>query len=163
MKTKFQLAMGLALLLVATSAGFAYTETDSYEVSARVTGTCTVSDATLDFSHYQFGRLTTLTASAQIEISCSTGEDFVVFLGEGQYYDTHRRMKHPSAEQYLQYELYTDVALSSIWGDSLMENYVSGTGQGEPQYVTVYGAMPAEQVPTLAGQYQDVVLITVEW
>ncbi|NJN64777.1 MAG: spore coat protein U domain-containing protein [Acidobacteria bacterium] len=163
MKAKFQLAMGLALLLIATSAGFAYTENDSYQVTARVTGTCTVSNATLDFPHYQYGQIATLTGSTQIEIACSTGEDFVVFLGEGLFYDSHRRMKHTSAEQHLLYELYTDMGMTSIWGDSLVENYVSGTGQGEPQYVTVYGQIPGGQSPTLAGQYQDVVLITVEW
>ena len=140
---------------------FAGTATANLNISASVSGACTVTADDLNFGTYDPDSGTT--GQAIIHINCSNGQDYTVALDDGQHpYSGQRRMKHESQDKYLNYDLYQDSGLSQRWGSSGSE-VVSDTGTGSEQQKTVYGKIPSGQSSAPVGSYSDTVTVTVSW
>jgi spore coat protein U-like protein len=60
----------------------------------------------------------------------------------------------------LNYQLYSDSARATIWGNTPGTDTVTGVGTGTPVDHTVFGAVPAAQVVP-AGDYADTITVRV--
>jgi spore coat protein U-like protein len=75
--------------------------------------------------------------------------------------ETPIRQMTSKANDYLVYQLYSDVSRKTIWGNSAPTG-VSFTGTGAPQTLTVYGSIPsAQMVPE--GDYSDQINVTISY
>ena len=69
-----------------------------------------------------------------------------------------------SGSNLLSYNLYTDSARTSVWGDGTgSTNTIGGTGTGGSQAVTVYGRVSLGQTGVPAGSYADTVAVTITY
>lgn len=145
-----------AALLAATSAAAAQLQT-SFQVTARIAGTCSAAIATeLAFGNYD-GSQTDQTGI--ITITCSDGTAYRIGLNNGANYSApNRRMKHGDAD-YLNYELYSDSGRTTRWGgDDSSDVHINSDGTA--QHISVYGRMPAGQNAPI-GDYADTITVTV--
>lgn len=126
---------------VAVQAG---TVSTSFPVSAMVEEGCTTGAAGVSFGPYT---QTGVDASGSITVICPQDMPYNVTMNSGLNYDsaTGRRRMFSNTGQLLTYNLYRNVSLTLIWGDSGFQNTIPngtplpGTGTGVVQTVTVYG------------------------
>ena len=68
--------------------------------------------------------------------------------------------KMVSGANNLNYQLYSDSARSTIWGETTGTDTVTGVGTGLAQDHTVFGAIPGTQnIP--AGDYADTITVRI--
>ena len=60
------------------------------------------------------------------------------------------------------YSLYSDSGHSTVWGNTIGSDTVTGTGSGSPQSFTVYGRVPP-QATAAPGTYNDTITVTVTY
>lgn len=142
------------------------------QIKAQIEAGCTVkpaNDVTLDF-----GKLTNISnkdTDAEvskdngIQIHCSKGTNYMVFLDRGQHSDNRVALSGHSTDQNMsngkdkiKYALYSDAARTTQWSDPSYG--VSGIGNGEIQKFPVYGRIFKQKTPA-AGTYTDVVKISL--
>lgn len=162
----------LALLLfgwvqVATAASKAAT----VGIQAELLPACTAGSAqsggttfgTLNFgTHVSLDNVISVVGQAcagALRVSCLTETPYRVFISGGSSGSTgDRTMSGPGAAK-LHYNLYTDANFNVVWDDSIG---FSGVGNGQDQWLPVYGRMPAQSV-TGVGVYTDTLTVTVSW
>ena len=130
-------------------------------ISSMVAAICTISAGTLGFGSYSGA---TLDAAAAVGVNCSNGAPYYVALGGGNNQSgSLRRMAGPVGNL-LSYQLYSDSARLTPWGDGSAQLGArrGGTGSGAAQSLSVYGRIPAAQSPA-AGSYSDSVVVTIEY
>jgi spore coat protein U-like protein len=144
------------------SAGLASTATTSFQISAEVQKSCTVSAGALDFG--QTANLSApLTSTANITARCSNTTPYQIGLGlgaNGGSSPASRLMR--SGASTIQYGLYRDPGHTVPWGETPNADTLSATGTGSPQAVTVYGRVPAQATPP-PGVYKDTVVVSVTY
>ncbi|MGD1107172.1 MAG: spore coat U domain-containing protein [Terracidiphilus sp.] len=134
--------------------------TTTFGVSATVLKDCIVSATALGFGNYT-GAVNTNTST--ITVTCTNSTTYTVGLGPGLATGatvTTRQMQNGTA--LLNYGLYSDSAWTTNWGNTLATNWVSKTGTGAAQNITVYGQIPAAQYVT-PGSYADTIAVTVTY
>lgn len=150
----------LALLtcLANTPAAYAATATTTFNVTATVPTSCSVSaGGDLAFGSY-IG--TELDATTTVSITCTNGGAYTVGLDNGLHpLSTQRRISNGT--NYLNYELYSDSGMTAPWGN-VSGSWVSGTGTGSAQVDTVYGKLDSGQALNV-GTYTDTVTVTVTY
>lgn len=132
-------------------------------VSASVATDCTVSAAPISFGAYTGVQVD---ASGELTVTCTTGTVYRAALDAGQNYAAgyyERRMSN-GAGAYLNYLVYGP--LGGYWGDAGYGDthpggVYTGTGDGNPQILTVNGSINQGQSGSPAGAYGDVVNVTV--
>ena len=136
-------------------------DTANLTVNATVNPSCKLTSApTLGF-----GALTPLAnndAQTNITWVCTNGFNTVVKLGGGGSGNIGARAMGGAGS--LPYQLYTDAARTSVFGDGTTGNTVavSGVGYSSPGNVTVYGrVLQANAAVASAGAYSDTVQITI--
>jgi spore coat protein U-like protein len=75
-----------------------------------------------------------------------------------------RRMKHVSAPDLLDYNIFTDASRSTIWGNGTSGTssiFLSLVPRNVPQILTVYGKITAGQ-DVRVGSYSEMLLVTVQ-
>jgi spore coat protein U-like protein len=161
-----KLAVAGALVIAAGTAGAA-TKTTTFGVSAVVNANCLVSAANLAFGNYD--GTAAKTATSDVSVRCSTGTTYAVGLstGGGTF---AQRLLSGSGPNKLQYNLFTSVAATTIWGDGTASTAtVPGTGSGmaagSATLHTVYGQLPdnAFNQGAPAGTYNDTITVTVTY
>lgn len=152
-------ALALLTCLTGTPAAYAATATTTFNVTATVPTSCSVSaGGDLAFGSYSG---TQLAATTTVSVTCTSGGSYTVGLDDGANFSTpNRRMLHGTVD-YLNYELYKEVGLTNRWGSAGGE-LVSGTGSGSAQSLTVYGKLLAGQT-LIAGSYTDLITVTVTY
>ncbi|HEX7386950.1 MAG TPA: spore coat U domain-containing protein [Castellaniella sp.] len=134
----------------------------AYYISASISSVCRLNtlNATLDFGTV-FQTLTQNTdGSTTLGVTCN-GNPYSISLGYGLHANgQQRRMIGPNGGL-LNYSLYLDPSRTQPWGNTPQTGY-SGTGNGLPQSVPVYGRVPPQPVPA-AGVYNDTVVVTVSY
>ena len=156
------------LLGVAAITGFAIagaaqaqTATGNLTVSASVPESCSVNSPTLSF-----GSITDLSvatnATATLNVTCTFGLAYTVGLDNGANYASSTRNMIDSGHL-LAYELHRTSAAGPNWGDAVVGDRESGTGNGgSADSFTIYGVVPAQINSGWAGTaYTDTVGITV--
>ena len=134
-----------------------------FVVSAKVINKCTFSASPLDFGTNPGLLNTSVDASTTLGVQCSVGTAYNVGLNAGQNGggDIGAR-KMVLGGNSVGYQLYRDTGRTQVWGNTIGTNTVAGTGNGNTQYLTVYGSVPPQTTPP-AGTYNDVVIVTVTY
>jgi spore coat protein U-like protein len=128
---------------------------------------CTITSTSITFSTYDSLSATALASTGTLGFSCTSGVasaiNFTVSLATGSSgsYAT-RTLK--SGVNILDYNLYTTVSHTTIWGDATAGTAtVTGSysaNNAPPVDVTVYALIPARQ-NVIAGSYTDSITATV--
>ena len=140
----------------------AATATTTIAVSATVLSYCAVAALPLAFGNYNSG--TNSTANTTVSVTCTNGTPYNVGLDQGTGSGatvTSRLMSGPSSAT-LSYSLYSNAGFSTVWGNTIGTNTVTGTGSGALQNLTVYGKIPSGQYSG-PGAYADTVTVTVTY
>ena len=152
--------LAIALLSV-PNAAFAATTTATMNVSATVVNNCTVSANPLSFGQYSG---TALNVSTTISVTCNTGDSYSVGLNAGGGSGatvSNRLMTLSSGSATLAYSLLSGSYSGTNWGNA-SGSWVTGTGNGSAQTLTVYGVVAGGLYPT-AGSYADSVTVTLTY
>ena len=171
MKTRILslVAAAAALLFTAQSAFAAGSSSTTFNVKSSVSANCTVTATDLDFGAYDpvvANKTTPLDVSTTVRVLCTKGSTGVtVGLNLGTHAAAGNRFMSNGTDS-LQYELYSDSAGGTIWGNSgagLVAWPVFGpigAGTGTPH--TVFGRVPAGQDVSV-GSYSDLITATVNF
>lgn len=135
----------------------------SVTFQATVLPVCTVTAADLNF-----GNATGLLASANhdgtssVGVTCVSGTLYKIGLDNGLHASGNtRRMMGPGGNL-VRYELYSNLAHTTRWGNNPTVDTVNKTGNGSAQSTTVYGRVPTQTTPK-AGTYTDTVTVSVTY
>jgi spore coat protein U-like protein len=153
--------LGLVVLgLTSTSAvAQANPATTTFGVSATVLKDCIVSATALAFGNYT-GAVNTNTSTITVTCTNTTAYQVALDAGLGGGTVTTRQMKNGTVK--LNYGLFSDAAWTTNWGNTSGTNWVTGTGNGAAQPLTVYGQIPAAQYVT-PGSYSDTITVSVTY
>jgi spore coat protein U-like protein len=151
-----QRALVAAGLIAASTCALATMITASLRVQATVNKECTVSAANLTFPADDPGN-TQNDGSTTVTVNCTKNTTYIVGLTAGTTPGaTIAQRLMASGADLMNYNLYTDAARSSIWGNTA-GSWVSGTGagMGTPQALTVYGRVAGGQTKLMAATYTE--------
>ena len=155
-----------AITLAFPGVSRAGTATSSIAVSATIPSTCTISAGALGFGTYNSNSATAVTATSTLTVNCVLLAAYTVSLSKGTAATfSPRTMTFTSGgtTYNLNYNIYTDVAHTLIWGDgSASTNTVAGVGTGVNQSLTAYGQIPAAQAGAV-GTFNDTVVATISF
>lgn len=140
----------------------AATANGTLTVQATVSDACSVADAALTFGAVNPTNGILVPVTANIGVTCTLGTTFSVGLGDGQNVNGgNRRLRRGATTDYLRYELYKDLLMTSRFGDTGSSDRAAGLGLGVAATpVVVYGAIPGSQTAA-SGSYSDSVQITL--
>ena len=151
---------GTALTLLSIStAALASTTTGTIAVSATIQAACSITTNPIDFGVYNS---TLDTVSPKLVVTCTNTLPYTVGLNAGTTSGgtvTQRLMK--SGSNTLQYNIFQDSNFQNVWGNTT-GSWVSGTGNGQAQELTMYAKIPAG-IFNPAGAYTDTVTATVTY
>jgi spore coat protein U-like protein len=158
---KQRIALLLMLGLMPAAALHAQqTATTTFRVTAKVQAVCAVTATDLTFGTYISGGAV-LQGTTLLRATCTPGSTYNVGLNEGTTAgSTVNARKMASGANALNYQLYSDSARSTIWGNTTGTDTVTGVGTGLAVDHTVFGAVPAAQVVP-AGDYADTITVRV--
>jgi len=158
----------LAAALLVPGLCFAGSASSTFQVTATIISSCTVSGTNLNFgsSIDALATPTPLDATSTLTVQCSNTTPYTVALNAGTNAGgasnfSARTMK--SGTHTLAYQLYLDAGRATVWGDGTSSSStVAGIGTGSPQTLSIYGRLPslANAVP---GAYTDTVTVTVSY
>jgi len=134
--------------------------TTHFSLTVVIMTTCTISANPLSFGNYSGA---VLRATTNLSVTCTDTTPYNVGLNAGTATGatvTNRMMTGPSGAL-LKYSLYSNSSYTTNWGNSA-GSWVSGTGTGAAQTLTVYGQIPANQY-TISGTYTDTITATVTY
>lgn len=138
------------------------TNTTTFNVTATVPTTCTLSTNNLDFGGA--GLLNSnKDSSTLLSVSCTNGTSYNVGLDGGLSgaSDPTQRKMTKGAEQII-YGLYHDAARTLPFGNVIGVDTATGTGSGTSQTINVYGRIPPQTTPS-AGLYSDTIVVTLTY
>ena len=162
-----------ALCVCGMNASYAATATNTFTVSSTVVASCSSpTTETLAFGNYNPISGSAATATANITITCTNTTaitSVTLNAGTGTGTINARKMEKNGTDttKTLNYNLYTSVANTSIWGDGTtgnVSNNVSGSaGIGSAQTITVYGTIASGQTTVEPGSYSDTITVTINY
>lgn len=133
----------------------------TFRVSAKVQAVCEVTATDLDFGTYTSKAGSPLLGTTTLKATCTPGSSYNLGLNEGTSPGaTVNQRKMVSGTQALNYQLYSDAARTTIWGNTTGTDTVTGVGTGLAQDHTVFGSVPAAQVIP-AGDYIDTITVRI--
>jgi len=151
-----------------TPAAQASTSTTTFLVQITLTSSCSISASTLNFGS-AVGLLTSaVNGSTTVAVTCSNSTPYNVGLDAGTVTGSTvaaRLMAGTTAGNTgttMSFELYQDSGRSTVWGNTVGTNTVSGTGNGSAQSITVYGQVPTQTTPK-PDTYQTTITATVTY
>lgn len=136
----------------------------TFNVTATVLASCSVTAADLAFGDYAPGGGSDTTVNTTVDVTCTNGTNYTIALDGGSVaHDVTARAMGDGGANTLSYGLYTDSSFATVWGDGTASTAIqSGTGSGVSQAATVYGRIPAGQyVP--ATSYLDQITVKVTY
>jgi spore coat protein U-like protein len=165
---KFVMKAAVAAACFSTAAAaFAGSTSTTFGVSATVNATCAINSASaLSFGAFDPTQGAQASTST-ISVNCTNTTPFSIGLdaGGGAGATVGNRVMI-SGSNTLTYTLYQDSGHTTVWGNTVGTDTVSGTGAGMAAAnaitKTVYGYVPA-QPNTVPGSYSDTVTVTVTY
>jgi len=136
------------------------TATTHFSLTVIIQSACTISANSLSFGNYSGAQLR---ATTTLSVTCTDTIPYNVGLNAGTATGatvTNRLMTGPGGTL-LHYTLFSNSSYSTNWGNSA-GSWVSGTGTGGAQTLTVYGQIPANQ-QAISGTYTDTITATVNY
>ena len=177
MNSKFKQSTLKRAILSAIALGFAILATQSHadtgtsimSVSATIKHSCSIDNTPMAFGAYDgvgANASIALKATATVISTCTSGAEALVTMnagasaGSGSADAPVRRMT-AGPGKYLDYQVYSDVARDTVWGNTVPTG-VALNGTALPQTLTVYGSIPsAQMVPE--GDYNDQIVVTITY
>ncbi|MEI7037295.1 spore coat U domain-containing protein [Fulvimonas yonginensis] len=120
--------------------------------------TCGLNVQGISFGNYDFQSSQNLDSVGRITVTCDVSTSYTLALSPGLAGSFASRTMQNGSHR-LAYNLYTDPAHVSIWGDGTGGSTTVG-GSGTSVDYTVYGSVPAGQNPYV-GSYSDAVTVTL--
>lgn len=161
MKQRIAVLLMLGLMPLAELHAQSQTVSTTFRVNARVEAVCEVTASDLAFGTYTAQAGTPLQGTTLLRATCTPGTTYNVGLDAGTSPGaTINQRKMASGANSLNYQLYSDSARNTIWGNTTGTDTVTGAGTGLAVDHTVFGAVPAAQVVP-AGDYQDTITVRV--
>jgi len=136
------------------------TDTRQFTLTVVIQNACTISANPLSFGNYSGA---VLDATTIISVTCTNKAPYSVGLSAGTSTGatvTNRKMTGPGGAL-LNYSLYSNSSYTTNWGNST-GSWVTGTGTGALQTLTVYGQIPANQ-NRISGTYTDTITATITY
>ena len=175
MKPKFnqsKIKLAVVSAIVAGSMGlsatsYAATTTATMTVSATVANSCSISVGAMDFGAYDQTATESLKATADVTSTCTLGGATTITISQGNTTVNDSSETSPlrqmtdGGSQFLNYNLYTDSTLASVWGNTIGTG-AAVTATGSAVTTTVYGEIdPAQSVG--AASFSDSVTVTLTY
>ena len=160
--------VGTAALSVPASAG---TGVADMTVSADIGMNCTISTTNISFGAYNpidTHASAALNADGAVSTTCTVGSTGKVIIGQGLGLGGGtddapvRRMGGPGEGDYLNYQVYSDAGLTSVWTNEVASG-VGYTASGSAQVLPVHGSVPGGQTSATEGSYSDTLVVTVNY
>ncbi|MBS2025193.1 MAG: spore coat protein U domain-containing protein [Deltaproteobacteria bacterium] len=156
-------AAACVLALLGASSAQATTATGSFQVTATVLGTCTISGVTLGFGNYDPTSGTDTDGQTQLTVTCTKGTIVSsVQLDNGANASSGQRRMKQGASNYLNYNLFSDSGRTTAWNTTGSPAGFTSAGPSTPNTLQVYGRIPATQ-DVISGAYSDTVVATVNF
>ena len=137
----------------------------SAPAAAQAGNSCTISTTSVAFGTYDVFGGADVNSTGSVTINCGAAvRDLIVTLSKGQSGTYASRTMVKSGET-LSYNLYTDAACTSVWGDGTAgtQTYFNADPPNNTNIVlTIYGRIPALQ-DVSAGGYSDTITATINW
>lgn len=153
----------LALGLVSTPALAATSVTTTFQVTATVVASCSISGTTIAFGNYSGA---VLTQSGTLTITCNAASTpYNIGLNQGTFGTAPYARQMGNGAARLNYGLYQNAGLTTNWGTTIGTDTQVGTSSATamtPTTTTVYGQIPAGQVVT-TGAYTDTITATITY
>jgi spore coat protein U-like protein len=151
--TALALAAAASIGLASFSAQ-ATTKTATFQVSLSVVSDCAISASPLAFGSANSALATVaIDQNTSLSVTCTSGTSYSVSLDKGSVTGslvTGRLLTGSGSNtSTVQYQLYSNAGLSTIFGDSTGGAPVSGTGTGSAVSIPVYGVVPAQPIPVV--------------
>jgi spore coat protein U-like protein len=144
------------------------TVTTTFQVQITLVASCAISANNLNFGS-GVGLLTAaVSGSSTVSVTCSNTTPYNVSLDGGTVSGstvTSRLMAGTAAGNTgttLGFQLYSNSGLTTVWGNTIGTNTVSGTGNGTAQTINVYGQVPVQTTPK-PDTYQTTITATVSY
>jgi spore coat protein U-like protein len=160
-------ALAGLLLAALPAASQASTTTTTFQVQITLVASCAISANNLNFGS-GIGLLTSaVNGSTTLSVTCSNSTPYTVGLDAGNVTGSTvstRLMAGTTAgntSTTMQFQLYSDSGRTTTWGNS-SGSWVSGTGNGGAQSLTVYGQVPTQTTPK-PDTYQTTITATVTY
>ncbi|CAN0625401.1 Spore coat protein U (SCPU) domain-containing protein [Burkholderia multivorans] len=159
-------SINYAFFLLGTPSCSSMTASDGtfpFSASATVVNNCYISATNLNFS--ATGVLNTaLNATGSINARCTNGDAWRISLNGGSSGNVAgRAMQRSGGGGTVGYQLYTDAAHTTPWGDGTGGTAMAtGTGNGAQQVISVYGVVPPQTTPA-PGSYSDTITATISF
>ena len=149
--------------LIVPGVAFAATETTTFQVTATVASSCSVSAGALDFGSYDPLAVLDLDATSAVNVTCNLLTPYTVELDGGLVAgDISAREMDDGDSSQLGYQLYTTTLRTTIWGDGTTGSTIAGVGTGLSIPHTVYGRVPnGQNVPN--GSYADTITVSLDF
>ena len=153
------------LLAAPVAANAITTATSNLAVTLTVNANCTISTTTLPFGTTT-SLATVLNQQGSIGVTCTNTTPYSVGLDGGNVLASSIAIRllagtsTGNTTTTIPYQLYSDAARTSIWGNSVGA-WLSGTGNGGTQTLTVYGQVPVSAVTPKPDLYESTVVATI--
>jgi len=163
MKRYITVLLALGMLPWAGLHAQSQTAQTTFMVTARVNAVCAVTANDLAFGAYNPKASSPHQANTLLRATCTPGSSYQIGLDQGQTPGAtvdNRAMRPATGTQNLTYQLYSDSARGSVWGNTQGTNTVTGVGTGLTVDHTVFGAiLPLQSIP--AGDYGDIITVRI--
>jgi spore coat protein U-like protein len=133
----------------------------AFTATATVSKQCSVTATALDFGTVGL-LLASTPGTSTIGVQCSSGSAYNIGLDQGLNGATITTRKMALGANLIGYQLYSNAARTTVWGNTVGTNTVAGSGNGSVQNLTVFGSVPAQATPS-AGTYTDTIIVTVTY
>lgn len=165
MTTFFRSALisAAALAAMVSTGANAANATANLGVTITINATCSISAAggTVAFGSHTSTE-TNIATTGSVTAQCTNGTPYSIGLDNGAHYQgSNRNMLLVSGTDRIAYGLFLDAAHQNAWSATGASSTHSSTGTGLSQVITVYGLVPAANVP--AGDYTDTVVATITY
>lgn len=146
-----------------TPPAWAADATDSFVVRATVLASCEVAAEDLDFGDYDPVHAAHLDVAGELSLTCTNGTPYelALSLGDGPGASAATRYMQQGVNT-LAYALYRNAGRTLPWGENDGVDTLAGTGTGAPVTIDIYGRVPMQQAAP-AGDYEDIIVVTVTW
>lgn len=136
-------------------------QTDTFQVTASVTASCSVTGADLAFGVYDPVSATDVDGTISLDVVCTNGSAYDIGLDEGVGAGaTVATRIMETVGGTLNYSIYQNTQRTTVWGNTAGVDTVSDTGTGATQNFTAYARLFALQ-NAAAGSYADTVTVTI--
>jgi len=165
---KILIATAVGAALVAGASADAATATTTFQVTATVLKTCSVSAATLAFGNYTPGA-GNVAGTTTVNVNCTKTTPYTVALDKGTTTGGSLAQRlMANGTNTLQYNLYTTNTYATVWGDGTGSTATQagvGAGLATANTLTVYGQLPdnATNQNAVPGAYADTITVTVTY